>query len=286
MHIDLSHMVRKLLPALLTAIITISMTMQSHASSLQTNVEVYFLDVGQGDAMIIHQPGICTTLIDAGPLIHGYRVTRKLQALGVKEIDNVIITHPHLDHFGGLFDIDPRIEINQFYDNGHLNAAVEYFDDYLVLRSSHTYTRLSTGDEINCGDVNLQVLEPAEKQPVAEHLNRNSLAFMISAGSTRILHMGDLSGEAELAFLKRHNDIQADIIKIAHHGADDATSAGLLERVKPELAVISVARENRYNSPSPRVLKRLKKREIDIHQTSAQQTLGLTITSNGYAISE
>ena len=96
-------------------------------------LSIHLLNVGQGDAMILHQPDACTALIDAGPLINGHLVTRRLKELGVDSLDLAIVTHPHLDHFGGLFDVLPRIKAKKMYDNGLSNKKWEYFDDYRTL---------------------------------------------------------------------------------------------------------------------------------------------------------
>ena len=115
---------------LLILFLSLTVVRSVEADSGSNRLEIYFLDVGQGDAMILNQPGGCAALVDAGPLISGHRITDKLQELGIDALDVVIITHPHLDHFGGLFDLHSRFAIKQFYDNGATNPAREYFSDY------------------------------------------------------------------------------------------------------------------------------------------------------------
>ena len=248
-------------------------------------LHIYFLDVGQGDAMILHQPGVCAALIDAGPLIHGHRVTEKLQELGITGLDVVIISHPHLDHFGGLFDLSSRVAFDQLYDNGRTNQIKEYFSDYEKIRRKQPYSVISRGENITCGDIKLEVLNPVAGLPDEQDLNAASLVLMISFNNFKLLQMGDLAGSAEQSFLKYHTDLSADVIKIAHHGAADATSDELLDRVQPTLAIISTSEDNWINAPSQEVLNRLGKKGIPYFRTDRHKTIRLEVSPSGQFLS-
>ncbi len=245
------------------------------------SLEIYFLDVGQGDAMILHQPGICAVLIDAGPLINGHRVAAKLQELEISELGLVIITHPHLDHFGGLFDLHSRFGFKHLHDNGRTNPTREYFQDYQKIRQQQPYTTVSKGDRLSCGDINFEVLYPPETLPSGQDLNATSLVMMISYNNFRLLQMGDLAGDAEHAMLDENQELDADVIKIAHHGAADATSEDLLDKVRPDLAIISTSEDNWIDAPSQVVLDRLKKRGISYFRTDEHKTIKLVVNKNG-----
>jgi len=245
---------------------------------------IYFLDVGQGDATILHQPDSCTVLIDAGPLIHGHRITEKLLELGVSSLDAVIITHPHLDHFGGLFDIAPRISIKQFFDNGNSNSSWEYFDDYQTLKKRYPYTTLARNQSITCGSIRLEALFPEPGKSMSNDLNAGSLALMVSFQGFRLLHMGDVAGRAESEFLRLNDDIKAQVIKVAHHGAADATANILLEKAAPELAIISTASENRISSPSEVVLSRLSQYGISFYRTDEAGSIEISVSNEGYRV--
>ncbi|MEE4312867.1 MAG: MBL fold metallo-hydrolase [Desulfofustis sp.] len=240
-------------------------------------LSIHVVDVGQGDAMILHQPGACTALIDAGGLLFGHRVTEKLQELGLSEIDLAIISHPHLDHFGGLFDLLPRIGIKELYDNGGANPVPDYFDDYLALRSGLQGKTLRRGDRLTCGDLELAVLHPEKPPQPQDDINGSSLVLLVTFGDFRLLHLGDLSGAAERIFLDRNDDLHADLLKIAHHGAADATSPELLSRSRPDLAIISCGPDNRIGAPAQQVLQRLQAANIPIRRTDQEGTISLTI---------
>lgn len=247
-------------------------------------LHIRLLDVGQGDAMILHQPGGCTALIDAGPLITGHLVTGRLTEMGVDTLDLVIITHPHLDHFGGLFDLLPRIKTKRLYDNGLANNKWEYFDDYRTLRHAQPYEAAARGTEIQCGAVQIEMLYPDPNQNPEENLNSTSLAMMIRFGTFRLLHMGDLAGDGAAEFLRNPFELEADVIKIAHHGAADAASRELLERVSPDLALISTAVDNRIGSPDSAVLARLEGMDITVLRTDQSGDITLHVRHGSYAV--
>lgn len=256
-------------------------TSPTHGSS---DLSIHLLDVGQGDAMILHQPGSCTTLIDAGPLIRGHQLTSRVRQLGVEALDYVIVTHPHLDHFGGLFDLLPRVTTRQLYDNGLANSAYEYFDDYQALRDTHPYRVLSRGDQIRCGDVEIEVLYPGPDPDPEVKLNDTSLAMMVTFGDFRLLHMGDLAGDGADRFLESEPDIEADIIKVAHHGAADSASEDLLRRASPQHALISTSAPNRIGSPAAEVLTRLDKMGINWLRTDLSGDIEIIISGGTYQV--
>lgn len=248
------------------------------------NLAIHILDVGQGDAMILHQPGSCTVLIDAGPLLHGHRITNKIEKMDVSLLDLAIITHPHLDHFGGLFDLLPRVGAAHFYDNGATNQVWEYFDDYRKLRTLQPYKTLARGDALTCGAMEIKVLHPDSSYDPNAKLNDTSLVLMISYGNFQLLHMGDLAGNEVSKFLAANDDLKANVLKIAHHGAADAASEKLLRSVSPEYAIISTAPTNRIGSPDQTVLSRLDQLEIPYLRTDQSGDIALTVNQDGYHI--
>jgi len=263
----------------ITALITISNTF-----AMDNNLYIHVLDVGQGDAMLVHQPGTCAVLIDAGPPINGHLVTGKIRELGIEALDMVIVTHPHLDHFAGLFDLMPRIPVKHFYDNGLANAKWEYFDDYVTLRNRQPYTTLSRGMNLTCGGVKLDALYPQANPDPEAGLNDTSLALLVSFGDFTLLHMGDLAGAGEKQFLELGPAPEADVIKVGHHGAIDSTSEELLQDVSPKQAMISTATQNRIGSPAEAVLERLLRHGIVIYRTDAAGDITIEVNPDGYVI--
>ena len=249
------------------------------------DLHIYVLDVGQGDAMILHQPGTCAVLIDAGPPINGHRVTGKLEDLGISTLDMVIVTHPHLDHFAGLFDILPRIPTRQFSDNARSNDSWEYFDDYTELRKKQPYQALSRGMQLSCGDIAIDVLHPPGEPDAEANRNDESTALLISYRDFNLLHMGDVAGRGEQDFIRNGNVPHTDILKIGHHGAADSTSDQLLAKVSPKQALISTATHNRIGSPAGEVLERLERNGIDCYRTDMNGDITIRVSSGDYTIS-
>ncbi len=248
------------------------------------DIFIYVLDVGQGDAMLLHQPGACAALIDAGPLGSGHRVTRRIRELGIDALDMVIVSHPHLDHFGGLFDLLPRIKTRHFYDNGRENPAWEYFDDYRALRAGQPYAVLAQGNRLDCGDIQIDILHPASPDEPGDQLNDTSLVFLISSGDFRMLHMGDLAGRAAEGFVAAHPELSAEVVKIAHHGAADAASELLLTTVSPAHGIISTASSNRIDSPADSVLARLKRFQIPLFRTDLDGDIEIRLSQTDFRI--
>lgn len=265
-----------LLPILTVILIAATST---HASD---ELHIHLLDVGQGDAMILHQPDGCTVLIDAGPVINGHLLTHHLTEMSVRSLDMVIVSHPHLDHFGGLFDLLPRIPARRLYDNGLANNSWEYFDDYQALRTAQPYEVLARGRTLQCGTIEIDILHPEAHPNAEDKINNNSLAMMIRFDDFRLLHMGDLAGDGAADFLKTSPDLKADLIKIAHHGASDSAAPHLLELVAPDLALISTASSNRIGSPDKKALARLEKMNIPYLRTDLNGDIKILVSGGSY----
>lgn len=265
--------------AVVLAVITAALSTPSYAEPSEM-LKIRALDVGQGDAMILHQPGACTAVIDTGGLLYGHRVTETLQGMGVTAVDLLIISHPHLDHFGGLFDLAPRLPIKQLFDNGGSNPVHDYFDDYRSLRHQRSIAQLQRGDHLSCGSIDIDVLHPAHPPQQQDDINAFSLALRITFNNFHLLHLGDLTGNGEDALLAKNDDLTADLLKIAHHGAGDGTSARLLQRVAPTHAIISCGKDNRTGAPAKQVLKRLTAAGISVLRTDRDGTVEITISAD------
>jgi len=274
----------------LTAISALLVIFFSSSSvSLSKDLSLHAVDVGQGDAMIVHQPGRCTMLIDAGLPVYAGRVAGILKSLQTDRIDMVIITHPHVDHFAGLDNIVNDFSAVRLFDNGGEGDPSPEFSTYRELKDQLIYRRLGSGDNMRCGDVDIEVLHPFSPPDPAANPNDTSLVLMLIIGDVRLLHMGDLAGRAAQQFVAALNDpqnaLKADIIKIAHHGYEDAASAALLDLVEPEYAIISTSGSSCIGtacSPAESVLKRLEARTITYFRTDLDGDIEVTFKETGY----
>lgn len=248
------------------------------------SVELTFFDVGQGDAILIHDPDRCAVLVDAGPLRHGHRITRELQRRGITRLDRLIITHPHLDHFGGVFDLAPRITIDLLLDNGDDSPDWVYFDDFRALRESLPYARLHAGHAWTCGALAFAVLHPPARQGTGMDLNARSLVLRVRLDGLAVLLTGDLSGAGLQGLLTSSAELSAAILKVSHHGAADGTTQALLERVDPDVAIISVGRDNRWGSPAPHLVRTLHSRGIDVYRTDVHGSIRIIVEGDHYRV--
>ncbi len=229
-------------------------------------------------------------LIDTGLPVHAEQVLQTLEKLGgVTGLDTLIITHPHIDHYGSIFEILPRFPAARLFDNGAEGEPSPAFEKYRKLRESLSYRPLVSGDAVQCGDISVEVLHPASLPAAAANLNDTSLALLISYADFRLLHMGDLAGDAAAVFAAGRSDLQADLIKVAHHGYGDAASDKLLDKVDPDYAVISTSGKSCIGnscSPARSVLDRLEARGVVWFRTDRDGDIEILVKKlGGYRIS-
>ncbi|RKH04920.1 MBL fold metallo-hydrolase [Corallococcus sp. CA053C] len=234
-------------------------------------LSVYFLDVGQGDAALIVSPAGKTVLIDGGPPEAGPRLAARLRELVKQPLDLVILTHPHLDHLGGLPAALKAVGAKRFMDPGFDHPSEAYRDllDFVgrevgqVMSPQPNPNAPQTLLTIGLGEgVALTVLWPrVPQEPFLEDTrsdaNANSLVTKLTFGKTAFLFTGDAEPPTEEVLVQKPLDLTATVLKVAHHGGKHSSTRAFLERVKPQVAVISVGVGNDYGHPSPEALGRL-----------------------------
>lgn len=263
--------------------ISISGLFASHTIAQCTNpiAAFIFFDAGEGDSILIKSQDK-SVLIDTGNLISGHRILQSLRALGITHLDRIILTHPHPDHIGGVFQIAQSISFTSIHDNGE-NLRIEPSDIFRwysdLVRNNPRYSILSQGDQFNIGAVKLNVLSPSANSMTSDW-NTNSLVLSVHIGSSRILLMGDANLETEAALIRHGVDLKADILKVGHHGANDATSEAFIKRVRPTHTIISSNKNNIRGYPSSSVINRLKKYS-SLYQTKDLGAVTFTLCNDG-----
>ncbi|WP_321507256.1 lamin tail domain-containing protein [uncultured Methanoregula sp.] len=246
-------------------------------------LSVYFLDVGQGDSELLIF-GNKTILIDAGEIDMGDRVVADLEKLGVTRIDLLVATHPHSDHIGGMQKVLARFPVGQVLDAGlpHPSPVYEQFLETIDARHI-PYTVAVQGQTIDIDPaLRILVLSPPA-QRFGDDPNQNSVALRISYGTVDLLMTGDLGGEAEAALAKTGYPLDAEILKVGHHGSRYSTSAAFLARVHPEVAIIEDGKDNLYGHPHDETLQSLKKAGITVYRTDLDGTV--LVRSDGISYS-
>jgi len=227
---------------------------------------LYFFDVGQGDSALLMLPKRTQILIDGGPdqkVLAG--LSRALPFFD-RHIELVILTHPQLDHFGGLIEVLERYSVGVVLLNGREGTAAAYQDFLRALRERNVPTRVvREGEEIRLGNALLSILNPDEISLQAEGLNDASIVVMVSLGGVRMLFTGDISAKTEKELAEQY-ELRADILKVPHHGSKYSSSDIFLDAVGPKIALIGVGK-NSYGHPTREALARLASHGSQIFRT-------------------
>jgi competence protein ComEC len=244
----------------------------SFFQSLQDNkLEVNFFDVGQGDAILIKTPDHQKILIDGGP---DNTIINKLGEnlpFYDKEIDLMILTHPHADHVTGLVEVLKRYKVKKILATGVLQNTSEYIAWLEEIKKQKIPMEIAqAGQIISFGEnLKLEILYPLEdlsgKQ--FENLNNSSVVGKLTFGKTSFLFTGDAETEVEEKLLNAGVDFKVDVLKVAHHGSKNATSQEFLDKVQPKFAVISVGAKNKFGHPSQGTINRLEKMNAQVFRT-------------------
>ncbi len=235
-----------------TLLILLIFITQAHAGPLR----VFFLDAGEGEAIYLEGPFGERFLIDTGNLITGYKVGQFLLRHGGPRLDYLFITHPHPDHIGGIFYILQRFQVKAWGDNGEsIPQNEELFRWYGELFRQGRYRVFRAGQRFPIGQGQLEILWPGA---LGNSWNENSLVMHLTYGKIRFLFMGDASTRVETALLSMYPHLKAEVLKVGHHGALDATSEAFLQRTKPKIAIICINEGNFHGYPSPEIVRRLR----------------------------
>lgn len=278
---------------------------------------VQFIDVGQGDAILIRTPYGRHILVDGGGTLtfrkpgeawkirkDPYEVGQKLlvpllKKRGVHQLDLVVLTHEDADHSGGLQAVIAQMPVKQFLFNGTLKpgASIEkLFETLLTRKVPLLPANVSNWIQID-PLTRLQVLYPLERDnqliEIVKEQNAQSVVFLLEMQGTRWLFTGDMEKESEAVvvdYLKEHPSLmdqeqhishKVDVLKIAHHGSKTSTTPGWLDFWKPSWAVISVGGMNSYGHPAPDVLRRLEENEVQVLRTDQMGEVQLEVRKEG-----
>jgi competence protein ComEC len=253
-------------------------------------LSITFLDVGQGDAAAIRTPHGLWILVDGGPAGErgdaGKRVVLPfLRRQGVGRLEGVVLSHAHLDHYGGLNAVLTRIPARWFLDPGAPTGEEGYRSLLDLLETQGTTWRPArSGDTLRADGVELIVLHPSPDWPEwGLDLNEDSAVLLLRYGEFEALLTGDAGTAAERVLAGRVGDVE--LLKVGHHGSAGSSGVGLLDELRPEVGVISVGRGNRYRHPSGEALGRLGAAGTELWRTDELGTIEVRTDGESFTVS-
>ncbi len=244
-------------------------------ASRRRALDLYVLDVGQGDGMVLRFPNGRVMVVDAGrsaPYDQGrFTVGPFLETLGVTRIDCLTATHADADHIGGLPYLLEHFDVGTWLEGPDISTS-DVFGQMRSLLGEQVGNVLaaSVGARLaGMGPVEVTLLGPA---PGLDD-NDASLVMLIDHGDVEILLTGDIEAVAERSLLGSRQARDIEILKVAHHGSKTSTTEAFLEAFGPEVGLISAGRRNRYGHPAPEVLERLGAHGVRVFRTDRDGTI-------------
>ncbi|RFU71662.1 DNA internalization-related competence protein ComEC/Rec2 [Peribacillus saganii] len=285
---------RKSIKPLLAA--GILLVIQYHMNSFSPYGEITFIDVGQGDSILISLPyGRGDYLIDTGGQIsfqqEDWKKRRKifdtgndivvplLKSKGIRQLDKLIITHPDADHAAGAAGIIKGLKVKQILigEGSEKDFMEKGFLDEAVKKSIPVFS-VKRGDSWKADKLAFYVLNPDRQ---LSNTNDSSIVILTKAGSLKWLFMGDAGEEAEKELIEVFPGLKADVIKAGHHGSKTSSSEEFIKTVNPKAAIISSGKDNRYGHPHKEVLDRLHLEGTVIMRTDKKGAIKYRFTEKG-----
>jgi competence protein ComEC len=264
------------LPLLVVAILVWSVALTMPDGKLH----VSFLDVGQGDAILIQTPNGQDILIDGGPDPQkiNLELSKKLPFWD-RTIDLVICTQPQADHITGLVEVLQRYKVKQVLEPGvSYNSSIYQEWCNLVEENQIKQDKAQAGQEVDLGNgVKLEVLNPPVSlwEGTSDDVDNNGVVLRLSWGQVSFLFTADIREEVEFGLIGQRANLKSTVLKVSHHGSKTSTTSQFLAAVDPEAAVISVGEDNPFGHPSPEVVERLINRlgEGNFYRTDEDGTI-------------
>ena len=247
----------------------------SATTQTSANVTIKFIDVGQGEAILIALPEK-TMLIDAGPTGSAPKIAQVLQELGRNKIDYLVATHPDEDHIGGMADVISSTQIGTIYAPNKTNNTATYRKFLTAIQNNNLQITLAEAGTIidQTDSYKLEILWPKKDANFPE-TNDYSIIIKLTVGNKTFLFTGDAPTNAIL----NSNPGHIDLLKLSHHGSRTGTTEVLIHKLSPTYAVLSYAVDNPYGHPMQSVLNALRKHSVEVWGTGANGTI--TITCDG-----
>lgn len=248
------------------------------------DLEIHFIDVGQGDCSLIMWEG-ASMLIDCGEREQSETVKKYLKKQGVKKLDYIIATHPHSDHIGGMGDIISEFEVGKVIAprvSDDMTPTTKTYERFLqalkdkslkltAAKPDTTYTLSSTAaSAAEKSPPKFEVLAPVKDY---DDLNNYSVVIRLTYGATSYLFTGDAEKEAEIDILQNGADVDADVLKVGHHGSSTSSCDEFYEAVSPEICVIQCGEGNSYGHPHKETIDTINSSGAKVYRNDTDGTV-------------
>lgn len=246
-------------------------------------LEVHFIDVGQGDCILVISPNGSVMLIDAGETTAGQKIVSYIKKSGITTIDKLVTTHPHADHIGGMQAVLNNFEVKKVYDSGFPHTTKTYENLLTKIDEKNIGFEIAQrGKQIDL-DNNL-VIDILHPTSTMKDINNNSIVLRITYDDVSFMLTGDAEKEAEEMILSHSPNLQSQILKVGHHGSNTSTSSEFLNAVKPKITIIQVGKNNTYGHPTEEILSRLNSLGIEIYRNDLQGDIVVKTDGKTYSV--
>lgn len=247
------------------------------------NIEISYLDVGQGDSAYIRVNDF-DILIDSGPRSDSDKLMKQLEEKNIDDFEIVIATHPHEDHIGGMTKVFEKYEVENFY-MPKISHNTKTFENMIKAVSNEGIKAkvIKEGTSIELGEgARIDVYSPMHES--YDNLNDYSPIMKLTYGNNKFIFTGDAEVESEKEVLEKYADkLKGDVIKFGHHGSSTSSSSAFVEAISPKYGIISCGVDNSYGHPHRETLSLIKEEGIKAYRTDLQGQI--TLTSDGNNIS-
>lgn len=245
-------------------------------------MEVHFIDVGQADSALITYDDHAI-LIDAGDW-NKNEVVPYLKSKGVEKLDLVVGSHPHADHIGQMDKVINTFPVDEVWMSGGENTSnVMLRTLESIEKNGANYEEPKAGESYQIGDLVIDVISPRK---LTGNLNDDSIVMKLTYGTVSFLFEGDAEIPSEKNMIASGQDLSATILKVGHHGSDTSTSQDFLNKVNPEVAVMSVAEKSKYNHPNKSIVDRLSSKGVETYATKTHGNVVIKTDGKTYTVSK